>query len=147
LIENPPGWLEFRRPKHLPDERIGELGRGERDAILLAEELHVALVVDEAKAYHEARRRNVPVLRTLAVLDKAAERGLIDLAEAIIIAGRSLRSRKCSAARRIACSKSPCSKSRKLPFLLGLPSRCVRQCGECPEIESRQWIQRSSQML
>jgi predicted nucleic acid-binding protein len=82
-IENPPGWIEIRRPKHLPDERLGELGRGERDAILLAEELHVALVVDEAKAYHEARRRNVPVLRTLAVLDKAAERGLIDLAEAI----------------------------------------------------------------
>ena len=75
-IENPPGWLEIRRPKHLPDERLGELGRGERDAILLAEELHVALVVDEAKAYHEARRRNVPVLRTLAVLDKAAEAGL-----------------------------------------------------------------------
>jgi predicted nucleic acid-binding protein len=37
-IENPPGWIEIRRPKHLPDERLGELGRGERDAILLAEE-------------------------------------------------------------------------------------------------------------
>ena len=46
-IENPPGWLEIRRPKHLPDERLGELGRGERDAILLAEELHVALVVSQ----------------------------------------------------------------------------------------------------
>jgi len=81
-VENPPDWLEIRRPKHLPDEQLGELGRGERDAILLAEELHVALVIDEAKAYREAHRRNVPVLRTLAVLDKAAERGLIDLAEA-----------------------------------------------------------------
>jgi hypothetical protein len=73
----------------------------------LAEELHVALVIDEAKAYREAQRRNVPVLRTLAVLDKAAERGLIDLAEAIAPSankfpraagnsGRTPRSRRCS---------------------------------------------------
>ena len=82
-IEDHPDWLEILHPKHLPDERLGELGRGERDAILLAGELHIALVIDETKAYREAQRRNVPVLRTLAVLDKAAERGLIDLAEAI----------------------------------------------------------------
>src|SRR5215475_11740551 len=82
-IEHPPDWLEIRRPNHLPDERLGEFGRGERDAILLAEELHVALVIDEAKAYREARCRNIPLLRTLSVLDKAAEQGLINLAIAI----------------------------------------------------------------
>jgi predicted nucleic acid-binding protein len=82
-IGNPPEWLEIRQPRLLPDERLQQLGRGERDAILLAEELRVALVIDEAKAHQEAERRNVPVLRTLAVLDKAAERGLIDLTEAI----------------------------------------------------------------
>lgn len=82
-IDNPPGWLEIRRPKLLPDEHLERLGWGERDAILVAQELRVALLIDEAKAYREARRRNIPVLRTLAVLDKAAERGLIDLAEVI----------------------------------------------------------------
>ncbi len=82
-IENPPDWLEFRHPKLPADDPLEQLGRGERDAILLAEELGVALLIDEAKAHREARRRNVPVLRTLAVLDKAAERGLINLAETI----------------------------------------------------------------
>ncbi|MGH9359960.1 MAG: hypothetical protein ACRD1O_12420 [Terriglobia bacterium] len=35
-IGNPPGWLEIRGPKLLPDQRLERLGRGERDAILLA---------------------------------------------------------------------------------------------------------------
>jgi len=82
-IQNPPQWLEILCPTSSPDERLAQLGRGERDAILLAQELNATLVVDEVKAYREARRRNIPTLRTLAILDKAAERGLIDLTQAV----------------------------------------------------------------
>jgi predicted nucleic acid-binding protein len=83
-IGNPPDWLEVRQPKPSPDERLAELGRGERDALLLAEELGVPLVIDEIKAHREAQRRSVSVLRTLAVLDKGAERGLINLAQVVV---------------------------------------------------------------
>ncbi|MGH9376005.1 MAG: DUF3368 domain-containing protein [Terriglobia bacterium] len=65
-------------PSAPQDDRLSEFFNK-----LLAEELHIALMIDEAKARREAQRRNVPLLRTLAVLDKAAERGLIDLAEAV----------------------------------------------------------------
>jgi len=82
-IDDPPDWLEIRHPKLSPEDRLGHLGRGERDAIILAQELDAPLAIDEVKAYREARRRNIPVLRTLAVLDKAAERGLIDLARTV----------------------------------------------------------------
>jgi predicted nucleic acid-binding protein len=80
---NPSHWLEISRPTSAPDERLAHLGQGERDAILLAQELNAALLVDEVKAYREAKRRNIPTLRTLAILDKAAERGLIDLTRAV----------------------------------------------------------------
>jgi predicted nucleic acid-binding protein len=69
-IDDPPDWVEIRHPKLSPDDRLDHLGRGERDAIILAQELDAPLAIDEAKAYREARRRNIPVLRTLAVLDK-----------------------------------------------------------------------------
>src|SRR6185437_7307658 len=64
-----------------------------------------------------------------------------------MIAGRRFRSRKCSVARRIACSKSGCSKSLKLRFLLRLPGVRVWQCCEHSEIESRKRIQRIPQDL
>jgi predicted nucleic acid-binding protein len=82
-IAHPPDWLEIRGPTLPADERLGQFGRGERDAILLAGELHVALIIDENKAHREAQRRSIPVLRTLAVINEAAERGLLDLGEAI----------------------------------------------------------------
>jgi predicted nucleic acid-binding protein len=80
---NPPQWLEILRPTSAPDERLAQLGRGERGAILLAQELNATLVIDEVKAYREAKRRNIPTLRTLGILDMAAERGLIDLTQAV----------------------------------------------------------------
>jgi len=82
-VDRPPDWIEIRHPKLPPDDRLDHLGRGERDAILLAQELDAPLAIDEAKACREAQRRKIPVLRTLAVLEKGAERGLIDLAKAV----------------------------------------------------------------
>jgi len=82
-MEHPPSWLEIRRPKSLPDKRLAHFGRGERDAILLAQELHATLLIDEARAFQEAQVRSIPVLRTLGILDRAAEQGLIDLPQVV----------------------------------------------------------------
>lgn len=61
-----------------------KLGSGEREAIALAEEVGAdLLLVDDAKARREALRRGLAVTGTLAVLVAAAERGLVDLPEAI----------------------------------------------------------------
>jgi predicted nucleic acid-binding protein len=58
------GWI--RRQAVMQTERVGalprKLGRGEREAILLAEELQGVLLVDEPSARQEAARRNVPLL-------------------------------------------------------------------------------------
>jgi predicted nucleic acid-binding protein len=56
------------------------LDAGEREAILLAQELHADLVlVDEQEARQEAARRALTAMGTLRVLELAAERGLVDL--------------------------------------------------------------------
>jgi len=60
------------------------LGAGECEAITLAEELKAdALLVDDWAARREAERRKVSIQGTLGLLSLAAERGLIDLGEAI----------------------------------------------------------------
>jgi len=60
------------------------LGKGERQAIALAIELHAdALLLDDKRAKNEARRRNVPVITLLNTLAAAAERGWLDLPDAI----------------------------------------------------------------
>ncbi len=79
-IANPPAWLEVCIVHGVPDEDLEALDPGERDAILLALELGVdAILIDEAEGRREAQRRNVRVVGTLAVLEQAAQRGLIEL--------------------------------------------------------------------
>src|SRR5258706_6668399 len=62
-----------------------------------------------------------------------------------MIAARKPRRRKCSSARRMACSKSRCSKSFMLTLPLGLPGARIRQRGEQAEVEPRRGIQRIPQ--
>ncbi len=77
-----PEWVEVREAAS-PDPGL-KLGAGEREAIALAEELGAdLLLIDDAKARREARRRGLPVTGTLAVLVAAAEHGLVDLPTAI----------------------------------------------------------------
>ena len=77
-----PDWVEVREAAS-PDPAL-KLGVGEREAIALAEELGAdLLLVDDAKARREARRRGLAVTGTLAVLVTAAGRGLVDLPAAI----------------------------------------------------------------
>jgi len=81
-MEHPPVWLQIvplaTRPAAPP---LSGLDRGERDAILLALQLNADLVLmDDREGVEEARRLGIAVIGTLGVLDRAAERGLIELA-------------------------------------------------------------------
>jgi predicted nucleic acid-binding protein len=63
---------------------LPDLDPGEHDAIILALHLKADLVLmDEREGVEEARRLGLTVTGTLGVLDRAAERGLIELAPAI----------------------------------------------------------------
>jgi predicted nucleic acid-binding protein len=76
-----PAWCEVRRPAPLGEaETLAHLGAGEREAILLAQELQADfLLIDEEDGRQAARTRALPVTGTLGVLERAAERGLLDL--------------------------------------------------------------------
>jgi predicted nucleic acid-binding protein len=79
-IASPPPWLEVCAVHGVPDQSLLTLDPGERDAILLAVERGVGVVLmDEAEGRREAERHNVRVAGTLAVLEQGAKRGLIDL--------------------------------------------------------------------
>jgi predicted nucleic acid-binding protein len=77
-----PAWLKviplMARPTSLP---LPDLGAGERDTILLALHLKADLVLmDEREGVEQARRLGLTVIGTLGILDRAAERGWIELA-------------------------------------------------------------------
>jgi len=73
-IARPPSWLEVLSPSKMADVGLARLDIGERDAILLAEELRAdQFVIDEARGRREAERRNLPRIGTLGVLAKGAE--------------------------------------------------------------------------
>jgi predicted nucleic acid-binding protein len=81
-IAHPPEWLEIHETTGLPQE--AGLDEGETAAIALAESLHADMVlIREREGFRVARRKGLRVTGTLGVLDLAAERRLIDLAEAI----------------------------------------------------------------
>jgi predicted nucleic acid-binding protein len=74
-----PAWCEVRSLTSIPDDALNELDAGERDAIQLALDAGVdTLLMDESNGRREALRRRLKVTGTVAVLEKAAQRGLID---------------------------------------------------------------------
>lgn len=80
-----PSWARVQSPKTQLRDLPETLGKGEREAIALAQELRAdALLADDEQARQESLRRNIPVQGTLGILNLAAEHGLVDdLAEAL----------------------------------------------------------------
>lgn len=81
-ISHAPGWLSVRPPERaIPDLGVDA---GEAEAISLALELCADFVlIDDKKARRAARAQGLTVTGTLAVLETAAARGLLDLPEAV----------------------------------------------------------------
>lgn len=84
FIQNRPEWLEVREASVLFDTDLDELDTGEREAIVLAEELKAnVLLMDEQRGRQVALKRNLRVVGTLGILERAAEKGLLDFAETL----------------------------------------------------------------
>lgn len=83
-IASPPQWLEIKRTTTPPDSGLSHLDEGEREAIQLAEELRAdLLLIDERAARKEAAKRSLATSGTLGILDRAADKGLVDFAQAL----------------------------------------------------------------
>jgi predicted nucleic acid-binding protein len=75
-----PEWLELRAPTRTPEADLLLLEAGERDTILVAQELQADLVLmDDKDGRKAAELRALTVYGTVGVLVRAAELGLIDL--------------------------------------------------------------------
>jgi predicted nucleic acid-binding protein len=78
-----PAWCKVRSVNPSADPVLSELDPGERDAILLALESGIdTLLIDEISGRREAARHRLHVVGTVALLEKAAQRGLIDFRKA-----------------------------------------------------------------
>lgn len=74
----------MRQVRLKEDAYLRGLDPGEKEAILLAQELNAdALIVDDRATRREAQRRGLRVIGTLRVLFDAAEAGLLSLADAV----------------------------------------------------------------
>lgn len=82
-VATSPPWIEVQTPPPVSSELL-ILDAGEREVIALAERLNARLVLlDEARGRQAATQRGLNVAGTLAVLQRAADRGLISLPDAI----------------------------------------------------------------
>jgi predicted nucleic acid-binding protein len=83
-LVNRPAWLEIRSVEVATDPSLDYLGRGEREAIALAQSAKAErLIVDEGQARREATRRGIRIIGLLGVLLEASRRRLIHLPSAI----------------------------------------------------------------
>src|SRR5260370_9998787 len=79
-VGHPPAWLNIVSigPFHVTGPALDQ---GERQAIALAVQQQAALLIDDHEGVLQARRTNLEVIGTLAVLARAAQRGWIELPE------------------------------------------------------------------
>ncbi len=85
-IAKPPAWLEVRTISLQPDAALlkADLDAGERDAILLAEEIGAdELIIDDMRGRKEAARRHLHFVGTVGVLQSAGKKGLLDFKTAV----------------------------------------------------------------
>jgi len=79
----PPEWLRAVEVTELDRSLPVDLGRGEFEAISLALELDLAVLMDDLWGRKEAALRSVKTAGTLAVLLEGALKGKLDLASAL----------------------------------------------------------------
>ncbi len=84
-IGGPPAWVEIMDSPMLEfGAEFQGLHRGETEALLLARAKNASVILlDDHQARRAAERLGIPVMGLLGVLRIAAERGLIDLTEAL----------------------------------------------------------------
>jgi predicted nucleic acid-binding protein len=81
---SPPRWLTVKGPAVIDQTLSLKLGKGEIEAISLAQELDVdKTLLDDRDARVAARERQLEVVGTLGILEEAAKRRLIDIEEKI----------------------------------------------------------------
>jgi predicted nucleic acid-binding protein len=83
-IAGPPPWVEIHQTARLLAEAtLSELGPGETAAIALADEIHADLILmDDRRGVALALEKGLNVTGTMGLLARAANRGLLDLADA-----------------------------------------------------------------
>jgi predicted nucleic acid-binding protein len=82
-LATPPSWLEVRQANLSLFPPQKKIGPGETEAIALALELGAILLVADGDAIKKAQRLQLATLRLFTLLEIAAGKGLLDLAEAI----------------------------------------------------------------
>jgi predicted nucleic acid-binding protein len=83
-MSSSPACLEIRHPRQTPEALLFRLGAGERDVIVLAQEMQATLLwMNDMEGRAAAEHLDFSVMGTLRVLELAAERGLLDLSTAI----------------------------------------------------------------
>jgi len=82
--EKLPLWLEIQPTNLIAPPSLDILDNGERDAILLAQEISANLILlDDRQARNAARDLGLTITGTVGVLDKASREGLIDLRDVL----------------------------------------------------------------
>jgi len=87
-IDSPPAWLEIVPVSLGPtdDPSLRFLDDGERASIVLATSLHADLILmDDREGASMARQKGFAVTGTIGILDLAARRGMLRLAEAFAL--------------------------------------------------------------
>lgn len=83
-LENKPDWLTIRPSTMIIDQQLQDIDPGEREAILLAEELDAdAILIDDLAGRKIALDRGLRVLGTLGLLEIAVEDGLVDFLDTL----------------------------------------------------------------
>ena len=82
--DSPPQWLIKKAPDRIDETLPVSLHRGEIEAISLAQELKADLfLVDDRDARQAAEQRNLRLAGTLAIVEEAGVRGLIEVEQVV----------------------------------------------------------------